>query len=150
MCLNCLNVFEFADLTLSCVSSKQFGSLSFATMCGLVVPIAMLTLPSGRSRILSVFDLDNLACSAGRLVGTLWSHQHVLWRSSRCTPEADQHHSLDLRNAWQGEADSKFIPIKELNFQAYPCYVGIHCGICLRKHFRGAASNGQLLPRHCP
>ena len=37
----CFNEFEFADLTLSCVSSKQFGSLSFATMCGLVVPIAL-------------------------------------------------------------------------------------------------------------
>ena len=37
------NIFcvEFADLTLSCVSSKQFGSLSFAIMCGLVVPIAL-------------------------------------------------------------------------------------------------------------
>ena len=38
---NCFNEFDFADLTLSCVSSKQFGSFSFATMCGLVVPIAL-------------------------------------------------------------------------------------------------------------
>ena len=41
VCLNCFNVFEFVDLTLACASSKQFGSFSFATMCGLVVPIAL-------------------------------------------------------------------------------------------------------------
>ena len=41
VCLNCFDVFEFADWILSCVSSRHFGSLSFATMCGLVVPIAL-------------------------------------------------------------------------------------------------------------
>ena len=43
LCVSCFNIFcvQIADLTLSCVSSKQFGSLSFATMCGLVVPIAL-------------------------------------------------------------------------------------------------------------
>ena len=40
---SCINIscLECADLTLLCVSSKQFGSLSIATMRGLVVPIAL-------------------------------------------------------------------------------------------------------------